>query len=121
VKYVIICIQILVLCFVAEVGDLISEFTHLPVPGSIVGMVLLFIAINYRIIPMKWIESGASFLIKELLLFFIPSAVSIIRYREILALNGIKIITIILISTITVIVVTGICTELIESKRGKIS
>lgn len=121
VKYVFICIQIMFLFLIALVGDFISNFAHLPIPGSIVGMILLLIAIKYKIIPTRWISFGANFLIKELLLFFVPSAVAIIRYRETLALNGIKIVAIIFISTISVIIVTGICTEFIGSKRGKIS
>ncbi|WP_416825365.1 CidA/LrgA family protein [Ectobacillus polymachus] len=118
-KYLVIGLQILFLYVFAMIGDMISSFFHLPIPGSIIGMLLLLLAIHYHIIPLAWIARGSDLLLKELLLFFIPSAVAIIQYRDILKADGIEIITILFISTVMVILFTGIVAEKMEGREQR--
>lgn len=49
--------------------DLLARTLHLPVPGSILGMVVLFILLQTRVVKLRWIEVGAAWLLGELLLF----------------------------------------------------
>lgn len=65
-------------------------------------------------------DTGRSrFLLKELILFFIPSAVAVIRYRDTLTQYGIDLILIIMISTLCVTLVTGLLTELLLKRKGQ--
>lgn len=116
-KLLTIGLQILFLYVFVFIGNTIVSFTHLPIPGSIIGMLLLFICFRFKMIPIQWVESGSNLLIKELLLFFIPSAVAIIRYRDILMTNGTGILAILILSTLMVIVFTGIFAEKMGGRK----
>lgn len=59
-------------------------------------------------------------LLKELILFFIPSAVAVIRYKDTLSQYGIDLILIIMISTLCVTLVTGLLTELLLKRKGSV-
>ena len=39
----------------------VQQFFHLPIPGSIIGLILLIICLSVKIIPVKMIEDGAGF------------------------------------------------------------
>lgn len=76
-------LTVLLLCQV--VGELLVEVAHLPVPGPVVGMVLLFGWLQWRR-PSR--ESGvvraADGLLKHLQLFFVPAGVGIVAYAALL-------------------------------------
>lgn len=42
-----------------------------PVPGSIVGIGMLFALLKCKIIRLEWIELGSQWLLAEMLLFFL--------------------------------------------------
>ncbi|MEY8350571.1 CidA/LrgA family holin-like protein [Bacillus cereus] len=110
--------QILLLFCFAWTGEWIAKQAHLPIPGSIIGIFLLLISLKFNLVKKEWIQEGADFLLKELILFFIPSAVAVIRYKDTLSQYGIDLILIIMISTLCVTLVTGILTELLLKRKG---
>ena len=68
-----------------------------------VGLLLLFIALWIGIVKLEWVEQGGNWLLAELLLFFVPSAVGIVNYDEMLSWQGFKSILLVGISTFIVI------------------
>jgi holin-like protein len=70
-----------------------------------------------KIIKLEWVEKGAVWLMAELLLFFIPSAVGIINYDEIISLQGAEIIVLIGISTVVVMGITALIAEKITVRK----
>jgi len=73
-----------------------------------IGLFLLFFALLFKIIKLEWVETGANWLIAELLLFFIPSAVGIVNYDEILSWQGINAILVIGLGTFIVMSSTAL-------------
>ncbi len=112
-------IQILILCIFTYIMGEIATFLHLKIPGSILGLVLLFILLQMKIVKLKWIEIGGNWLVAELLLFFIPSAVGIIQYKHLLLDNGLKIIAVIFISSTIVMVCSGLLAEKMAKRKEK--
>lgn len=112
-------VQISIITLLYEVGQLISNKFALRIPGSIIGMGLLFLLLCLHIIKLEWINVGAKFLSAELLLFFIPSAVQIVNYPELFGRSGVEIILIIMASTVIVMSATGLTAEYVCRKRGK--
>ncbi|MGZ4107322.1 MAG: CidA/LrgA family holin-like protein [Tumebacillaceae bacterium] len=111
--------QVALLGLMSWVGNLISTVLHLPIPGSIVGLVLLFLLLKFGVIRMEWVEAGANFLLAELLLFFIPSTVGVIQYQN-LASQAPVIVLVIGLSTLAVMAVTGVTAELVAKiRRGE--
>ncbi|ERI95590.1 LrgA family protein [Clostridiales bacterium oral taxon 876 str. F0540] len=105
---------ILVICFA---GEALHRFLRLPIPGSVIGMILLLLGLTSGIIKLKHIEETSDFLLNHLAFFFVPAGVGIISSLDVMKGNWIPIFTIILISTIVVMVTTGITVQLL--KGGK--
>lgn len=102
-----VIVQIIFIWGFLLLGTWVSNFFSIPLPGSIIGLVLLFICLKLHIIKLQWIDAGASFLTGELLLFFVPAAVGIVQYEDIFGIIGIKLIIVIICSTMVVMASTG--------------
>jgi len=113
-KFLRIIGQIAVLYLLSEFGKWLMAILHIKFPGSIIGLVILFILLITKIIPESWIASGAEILLAYMTLFFIPVTVGIVNYSELLSWQGLVIIGIILVSTIVSIVASGKTTQMIE-------
>ncbi|WNB92620.1 CidA/LrgA family holin-like protein [Bacillus sp. NEB1478] len=114
-------LQVGILIFFYLIGNAITKYLHLPIPGSIVGLILLFLLLQFKVVKLEWVELGATFLLSELLLFFVPSAVGIIQYEKILSVYGIKLVLVIVLSTIAVMACTGLSSELFSKLRKDVS
>jgi holin-like protein len=117
-KFGVIILQVIFLHVFLYLGALLKELIPLPIPASMFGLFLLFMALYLKIIKLEWVEKGASWLMAELLLFFIPSAVGIVNYDEILSLQGAEIVVLIGISTIIVMGMTALIAEKISGQKG---
>ncbi|MEB2300909.1 CidA/LrgA family holin-like protein [Lysinibacillus xylanilyticus] len=112
-------VQIGYLYVILFVGNSIARLLHLPIPGSIIGLVLLFLLLQFHIIKLEWIELGAGLLLSELLLFFIPSAIGVIDYTALFGVQGVKAVLVIVLSAIVVMFATGFTAQLLgQRKKG---
>ena len=116
-KLGVIILQVLFLHVFLFLGAALKEVIPLPIPASMFGLFLLFLTLCLKIIKIEWVERGANWLLAELLLFFIPSAVGIVNYDEILSLQGAEIVGLIGISTIIVMGMTALTAEKISGRR----
>lgn len=114
-----ICGQILFLVIFSIMMDGLTKWLGLEIPGSVLGIVLLFLLLKTGIIRLKWVEGGASFLLAELLLFFIPSAVGVVKYKQLLATEGLRILLIVILGTIIVMGATGMISKIISEHKGR--
>ncbi|WP_440114065.1 CidA/LrgA family protein [Paenibacillus sp. QZ-Y1] len=110
-------VQVALLMAFSLLMDLLARVLHLPVPGSILGMVVLFILLQTRVVKLRWIDVGAAWLLGELLLFFIPSAVGIMNYMPMLEHDGLQILFVVLLSTFLVMVCTGLVATRIAKRK----
>ncbi|MET3634683.1 CidA/LrgA family protein [Streptococcus porcorum] len=79
-----IYVQFMIILFFAFVGEGISTLGHLPIPGSIIGLLLLFIALKTKLIRLRHIHLVGQFLLANMTILFLPAAVGIMeRYQEI--------------------------------------
>lgn len=79
-----IYVQFMIILFFAFVGEGISTLGHLPIPGSIIGLLLLFIALKVKLIRLRHIHLVGQFLLANMTILFLPAAVGIMeRYQEI--------------------------------------
>jgi holin-like protein len=65
-------------------GSAVVELAHLPIPGSIVGMVLLTIALYRGYVSLQAVEPSAGVLVKHMAFFFVPPGVGLILYFDLL-------------------------------------
>lgn len=113
-----IVFQVFILLGSSILGNEITQLFQLHVPGSMVGILLILLLLETKIIRLEWLEAGANILITELILFFIPSAVGVIQYRQIMLDNGVRFGFVIFLSTVTVMICTGFLAEFVN-KIGK--
>lgn len=99
----------------------LGEFLHLkfnlPIPSTIMGMIILFVLMFFKIIKLSWVEDIGEILLNNLSLLFIPAGVELIRELDIFKGQIIRLAIIIFISTTIVIIVTGYTVQTLESKR----
>ncbi|GLS91221.1 hypothetical protein GCM10007916_22900 [Psychromonas marina] len=66
------------------VGKVISAQLPIIFPGSIIGLILLFFSLTTGLIKLKWVFTTADFLLKYMVILFIPLAVGLINYFDLL-------------------------------------
>lgn len=76
--------SIVILYIILLLGNLISHYIPVGIPGSIWGLLLLFLGLTTRIIRLEWIYLGSSLLIRYMAVLFVPVSVGIIKYYDLL-------------------------------------
>lgn len=80
-------------------GEVVSRLLRLPVPGPVVGMLLLFVALRARNRVPDSIGVAADALAKHLSLLFVPAGVGVMMYFERLAGEWVPIVVALVVST----------------------
>lgn len=101
----------------ALLGELIHVITRIPVPGPVIGMALMFAALQWRLIGLGRVKPAADVLTRNLALFFVPPGVGLMVYGDLLREQGLVIILAALLSTLAVLIVTGWLYQLIARRH----
>ncbi len=72
-----IYLQLLIIFGFSFIGNVISNVFRLPVPGSILGMILLFLALQFKLLEFRHVDEAGSFLINNMTILFLPAGVGI--------------------------------------------
>lgn len=112
-------IQIGALYVLYIVGSCIQQLPHIPIPGSMVGMLLLFFLLITGIVEENWIARGANMLLSHLTLLFTPATVGVINYVELFSGKGMWSIVIVMMSTIVVMLFAGLIGQWSQTREQK--
>lgn len=112
-------LQIAILFFISMAMNKIVDLLHLNIPGSILGIIVIFTLLKTGVLKLEWIEKGANWLLAELLLFFIPSAVGIMKYIPMLESDGVRILIVVIFSTFIVMASSGLTASRIAKRKEK--
>jgi holin-like protein len=63
-------------------GTALVAALGLPVPGSVAGMLLLWAALEARVVRLEWLERGATSLLGVLGLLFVPAGVGLVQFAS---------------------------------------
>lgn len=116
-KWVVIIVQLFGLYLINKLGYLLVDSFHLPLPGNVMGMVILLFLLSVKIVPLKWIEAGSGVLIKHLAFFFIPIAVGLMNYGSLFLHYGVTLFVVIFGSIILGIFMTSAVSQFISRKK----
>ncbi len=108
-----------IICIIAALGELLNHLLPLPIPASIYGMILLFVALCTKIIKLKHVEHVADFFLGIMPILFIPSTASLITRWGILKDNLVGLLVTCMLSTVIVFAVTGLIAQAIMRYREK--
>ncbi|MBE6054007.1 MAG: CidA/LrgA family protein [Clostridium sartagoforme] len=100
------------------IGELISKGLSLPLPGNIIGMIILLVLLCTKVIKVEKIESISTFFLDHLSFFFIPAGVGLISSFDSIKDSLIYILILCLITTAIVIIVTGTVVQCIIKFKG---
>ncbi|MGB1298330.1 MAG: CidA/LrgA family protein, partial [Psychrobium sp.] len=67
------------------IGKWITYLITWSIPGSVIGLILLFIALSTRVIPLSWVKPTGDLLLRYMTLFFVPVGVALLNYSELLS------------------------------------
>ncbi|MFP3413323.1 CidA/LrgA family holin-like protein [Bacillus sp. SIMBA_074] len=116
-KYVTLLLQVGVLYVFSLAGTWIQGVFHLSMPGSLIGMLILFLLLSTRIFPLKWFEVGAEKLIVFLPLFLIPSTTGLMEYGSFLLSKESVIFLLVIASTVVTLIVSGYVSQLLVTSK----
>lgn len=95
---------------ISKVIELLVPFT---MPSSVIGLVLLFVALCLKIVKLEQVEKVGDALVDNIGLFFVPAGISVMNSFELLKANFVLDILLIFISTVLLLVGTGWVTQLL--------
>jgi holin-like protein len=72
--------ELSLLLLYSVIGEGVRMFFHLPVPGSIIGILLLFLSFQTKLLKPTAIEDTANFLLNHLTILFVPAGVGLMQY-----------------------------------------
>jgi holin-like protein len=103
--------QILVVALFWAAGSGLAHLVGTAVPGSLIGMLALLGLLGSGALDPRLVERGAGWLLAQMLLFFVPAVVALLAHPEFLGLTGVKVLLVILGSTVMVMLATALTVE----------
>ena len=111
--------QFLIILLISFLGELLKYIIPLSVPASIYGMVLMFLALELKILKVSDVKETSTFLIEIMPLMFVPAGVGLLDSWEALQPIWVHVVIITLISTVVVMGVSGTITQWVIRKDQK--
>ncbi|MCT4716459.1 CidA/LrgA family protein [Enterobacteriaceae bacterium H18W14] len=103
------------LCLYA--GIAIASLLPITIPGSIIGMLILFVLLSLQILPAKWVKPGCHLLIRYMALLFVPIGVGVMQYYEVLKAQFGPVVVSCFISTLVVLIIVSWSSHLVHGER----
>lgn len=89
-------------------GEVIAHSFKLPVPGPVLGMLLLFLALMLRGGPGKELQTTSQTLLQHLSLLFVPAGAGIMLHLHRVADEWLPLVLSLIISTLATLIVTAL-------------
>ncbi|WP_233499242.1 CidA/LrgA family protein [Bacillus weihaiensis] len=115
-----IILHIFIFYSIYLLGGYIQQLVGLSIPGSIIGMLLLFASLQLKLVKRKWFSLGSSFLLKHLPVFFLPATVGVMEYLPLFKGWGLMSIFVTLISTIIVMYSSAKISDLLLARSNRV-
>lgn len=102
------------------VGELISSLLNniITMPGTIIGMIILFLLLQFKIMKEETIKDVADFLLGNMAIFFVPAGVSLINSLGLITDNMLVLLLSGTIATIIIMLITGIIVEFMINRKN---
>ncbi len=99
------------------VGEVAVQLSGLPIPGPVVGMMLLFVALRWREPLPDSLRATAETLLSHLSLLFVPAGVGIIQHGARLAEEWLALTIALVLSTLITVAVTALVMRALIHRR----
>lgn len=109
---------LIIMCF-TFLGETLNRLIPLPIPAAVYGLVLLFLALQLKLVKLEQIKTAGDWLIGIMGILFVAPTVNLIGSWEQIAPYLIPITVIVVGSTVVVFGVSGIVTQWLTRKEDK--
>ncbi|MGL4343789.1 MAG: CidA/LrgA family protein [Cellulosilyticaceae bacterium] len=119
-----ILLQIAIVFGVTLLGEGISATFQLPLPGNVLGMLLLLLFLGLKWIKEKHIQEIGDFFLRNMAFLFIPAGVSIVENIKVLEGKLLSVLGICIMTTIVTLVMTGLTAQgviALQNKKNKLN
>ena len=106
-----------VLLIMQFIGEMVSRGLNIPIPGNVLGMGFLLLALSLGVVRLEWVQEAAELLLSHLALFFVPAGVGVMVYFSLIRKEWIPIVVATVVSTFVVMAVTA-WTQTLMNRRG---
>jgi len=100
-------------------GAILHHFVHIPLPANVIGLILFTASLFLKLVKLEWVEDAGQFLIRHMLLFFIPFVVGTMVFFHYIGMYAVQLLVSLFASTAGVLVVTGRTVKLFKRKGGE--
>lgn len=108
---------LLALLLFQGIGEAASHYSGLPIPGPVIGMILLFVYLQFSSRELSGgLGDAAHFMIRWLSLMFVPACVGFFFLTKIPANQWPAVIGVIVISTLLTMVITALLMKYLTAK-----
>ncbi|WP_221798739.1 CidA/LrgA family protein [Oceanobacter mangrovi] len=114
-------LQLVAFCGLFWLCNLAVAALHIPIPGSVFGLGILVLLLGVGIVPERAVKAGSAVLLGELLLFFIPPVVSVLKYRALLQADGLVIVACVVLGTLMALVGTALVVDRIYTLEKRMN
>ncbi|WP_312461114.1 CidA/LrgA family protein [Proteiniclasticum sp.] len=104
--------------FVLFLGELLRVFLGISIPGTVIGMILLFLLLLSGLLKLEQVADISNFLLDHLAFFFVPAGVGLMANFQVIKEAWVPILSIIGISTVLVMGVTGWTIQLMKRRKS---
>lgn len=109
--------EFLIILSINYLGVLLEKVLHLPTPGTVNGLILLFILLSMKIIKLNQINNVGEFFIANMIITFIPPSVKLIEVMDLLKVDFFKLILLLVLTTLITMVVTSIFVDFLMRRE----
>jgi holin-like protein len=99
-----------------SVGELLARGLTLPLPGPVIGMVLLLVALRWPTVR-KPVAACAEFLLSHLSLLFVPVGVGVMTHLSLVSQYGVRMLAVVVLSTLAGLGVTVLSLHLLRDRH----
>jgi len=101
------------------IGEILVRWTGLPVPGPVIGMVLLFATLATRQAVPESLQTAASGLLSHLSLLFVPAGVGVMLHFQRVASEWLPIAVALVVSTVLALAVTALAMRHLLARQDR--
>lgn len=88
-------------------GEVLIALTNLPLPPSVIGLLILFFALQTKVVKLETVQSLAKVMLDYLVLMVVPACISIMQYLDLIRDDLWVLLVATTLSTFLVLISTG--------------
>jgi len=99
-----------------SMGELLARGLGLPLPGPVIGMLLLLVALRWPAVRQP-VGACAEFLLSHLSLLFVPVGVGVMTHLSLVSQYGVRLLAVVVLSTLAGLAVTALTLHLLRPRQ----